>query len=106
MLALYWGAYSPTTRGVTVSEVSQSPRGVAFLIGTGKLKPGEILPSVRTVARQLKIHHNTVSHGIPRRCGQDAAGSMAWEPYKPSSPALFIMEEGYRAAASTALYTP
>jgi DNA-binding transcriptional regulator YhcF (GntR family) len=34
---------------------------VAFLIGTGKLKPGEILPSVRTFARQLKIHHNTVS---------------------------------------------
>jgi DNA-binding transcriptional regulator YhcF (GntR family) len=34
---------------------------IAFLIGTGKVKPGEILPSVRTVARQLKIHHNTVS---------------------------------------------
>jgi DNA-binding transcriptional regulator YhcF (GntR family) len=34
---------------------------IAFLVATGELKPGDILPSVRTLARQLKIHHNTVS---------------------------------------------
>lgn len=34
---------------------------IVFLITTGKLKPGQRLPSVREVARRLKIHHNTVS---------------------------------------------
>ena len=47
-----------------VSEVSlrlQIGRQIAFLIATGKLKPGEALPSVRGLADRLKIHHNTVS---------------------------------------------
>ncbi len=34
---------------------------IEFLIATGKLKPGDPLPSVRALARQLRIHHNTVS---------------------------------------------
>ena len=34
---------------------------IEYLIATGKLKPGEPLPSVRALARQLQIHHNTVS---------------------------------------------
>lgn len=34
---------------------------IVFLISTGKLRAGEQLPSVRSLARQLKIHHNTVS---------------------------------------------
>lgn len=34
---------------------------ITFLIATGELKPGEALPSVRDMARRLKIHHNTVS---------------------------------------------
>lgn len=34
---------------------------IVFLIGVGKLRPGEQLPSVRELARRLKIHHNTVS---------------------------------------------
>lgn len=34
---------------------------VYFLIATGRLKSGEFLPSVRALARQLCIHHNTVS---------------------------------------------
>lgn len=34
---------------------------IEYLIATGKLKPGAPLPSVRTLARQLRIHHNTVS---------------------------------------------
>ncbi len=34
---------------------------ITFLIATGEWKPGEALPSVRDLARRLKIHHNTVS---------------------------------------------
>jgi GntR family transcriptional regulator len=34
---------------------------IEYQIATGKMKPGEPLPSVRTLARQLSIHHNTVS---------------------------------------------
>jgi DNA-binding transcriptional regulator YhcF (GntR family) len=35
---------------------------IIFRIATDELKPGEALPSVRQMARRLKIHHNTVSH--------------------------------------------
>lgn len=34
---------------------------IVFLISTGKLKADQQLPSVRSLARQLEIHHNTVS---------------------------------------------
>src|SRR5258705_3068550 len=34
---------------------------IEYLIATGSLKAGDSLPSVRTLARQLRIHHNTVS---------------------------------------------
>jgi GntR family transcriptional regulator len=34
---------------------------IELLIAAGKLKPGEALPSVRALARMLRIHHNTVS---------------------------------------------
>ena len=34
---------------------------IVFLIATEKLKPGQALPSVRELARRLKIHRNTVS---------------------------------------------
>jgi DNA-binding transcriptional regulator YhcF (GntR family) len=34
---------------------------IVFLIVTDKLRPGQALPSVRELARRLKIHHNTVS---------------------------------------------
>ena len=34
---------------------------IEYQIAVGKIKPGELLPSVRTLARQLGIHHNTVS---------------------------------------------
>jgi DNA-binding transcriptional regulator YhcF (GntR family) len=34
---------------------------IVFLIGVGKLRPGQQLPSVRELARRSKIHHNTVS---------------------------------------------
>jgi GntR family transcriptional regulator len=35
---------------------------IVYLIATGSLSPGQALPSVRELARRLKIHHNTVSH--------------------------------------------
>ena len=35
---------------------------IIFRIATDELKPGQALPSVRELARRLKIHHNTVSH--------------------------------------------
>ena len=34
---------------------------IIFLIAIDRLKDGELLPSVRELARRLKIHHNTVS---------------------------------------------
>jgi DNA-binding transcriptional regulator YhcF (GntR family) len=34
---------------------------IVLLIATEKLKPAQALPSVRELARRLKIHHNTVS---------------------------------------------
>lgn len=34
---------------------------VVFLITTGQLHAGDALPSVRALARQSKVHHNTVS---------------------------------------------
>ena len=44
---------------VTIHE--QLTGELTFLIATGQLKPGKVLPSVRDLARRLKIHHNTVS---------------------------------------------
>jgi DNA-binding transcriptional regulator YhcF (GntR family) len=34
---------------------------IVYLIATEALRPGQALPSVRELARRLKIHHNTVS---------------------------------------------
>ncbi|OFW09270.1 MAG: hypothetical protein A3G20_09870 [Acidobacteria bacterium RIFCSPLOWO2_12_FULL_59_11] len=47
----------------------QVGRQIAVLIATGNLKSGEYLPSVRALAKRLKIHHNTVSQAY-----QDLAG--------------------------------
>jgi GntR family transcriptional regulator len=35
---------------------------IIFLIATGQLSIGSELPSVRQLARRLKVHHNTISH--------------------------------------------
>ena len=46
------------------SEISvrqQLAEQIIFSIATERLKPGQALPSVRELARRLKIHHNTVS---------------------------------------------
>ncbi|MGA3324436.1 MAG: GntR family transcriptional regulator [Terriglobia bacterium] len=52
---------------IRISKESEIPlrqqlaEQIVFHIATGKLKPGQALPSVRELARRLKIHHNTVS---------------------------------------------
>lgn len=52
---------------IRISKESEVPlrqqvaEQIIFLIATEKLKSGEGLPSVRELARRLKIHHNTVS---------------------------------------------
>lgn len=57
----------------------QVGRQIALLIATGELKPGDHLPSVRALARQLKIHHNTISHAY-----QDLAGYSLVERHRGS----------------------
>lgn len=53
---------------IRISKESEVPirqqlaEQIAFQIATGRLAPGQALPSVRELARRLKIHHNTVSH--------------------------------------------
>ncbi|HEX5413575.1 MAG TPA: GntR family transcriptional regulator [Terriglobia bacterium] len=48
-------------KGSSVSVRRQLAEQIVYLIATGQLKSGEALPSVRELARRLKIHHNTVS---------------------------------------------
>jgi DNA-binding transcriptional regulator YhcF (GntR family) len=47
---------------------------IVFLISTGKLRPGQQLPSVRSLAVRLKIHHNTVSKAYGELCGGTGYG--------------------------------
>ena len=59
------------------SEISvrqQLAEQIIFSIATEKLKAGQALPSVRELARRLKIHDNTVSRayqGLARRGSRD-----------------------------------
>ncbi len=52
---------------IRISKESEAPlreqmaERVVFQIATGKLKPGQPLPSVRQLARRLNVHYNTVS---------------------------------------------
>ena len=53
---------------IRISKQSEIPireqiaEQIIFRIATDELKRGQALPSVRELARRLKIHHNTVSH--------------------------------------------
>src|SRR5579862_6861936 len=53
---------------IRISKESEVPlrqqvaEQIITLIVTDKLKTGDALPSVRELARRLKIHHNTISH--------------------------------------------
>ena len=52
---------------ISLSKSSEVPlwqqlaEQIVFLIAIGQLRPGQQLPSVRALARQVKVHHNTVS---------------------------------------------
>ena len=52
---------------IRISKESEIPlrqqlaEQIVLYIATGRLQPGQALPSVRELARRLKIHHNTVS---------------------------------------------
>ena len=49
------------SRESDVPIADQLAAELIFSIASGELKPGDTLPSVRALARRLKIHHNTVS---------------------------------------------
>ena len=49
------------SRSSEVPLRQQLAEQIVFLITTGRLRAGEELPSVRALARQITIHHNTVS---------------------------------------------
>ena len=44
-----------------ISLRQQIAAQIEYQIAIGKLKPGDPLPAVKALARQLRIHHNTVS---------------------------------------------
>ena len=48
-------------KGSDITICKQLSEQIVFLIATGKLKPGDALPSVREMALRHKIHANTVS---------------------------------------------
>src|ERR1700722_13353305 len=83
------------SRNNDVPLQEQIAEQIVFLISTGKLRVGQQLPSVRTMAVRLKIHHNTVSKAyqelvrrgwLVRRQGSrllvGAAGESAEQPSK------------------------
>src|SRR5436853_328035 len=49
------------TKKSTLALHEQLTEQIVFLITTGKLRPGQQVPSVRALARKVGIHHNTVS---------------------------------------------
>lgn len=62
------GSRTVSNMEIHISKESEVPvrqqlaEQIVFQIATEKLKPGQAMPSVRELARRLKIHHNTVSH--------------------------------------------
>ncbi len=59
---------------------------IVVLIGTGEWKPGRVLPSVRELARRLKIHHNTVSRAYQDLVLQKLVARRRGIPLVVSSP--------------------
>ena len=63
----HWAPRAAIVMDIRISKESEVPlrqqlaEQIVFHIATGKLAPRQALPSVRELARRLKIHHNTVS---------------------------------------------
>ncbi len=68
---------------------------IRLLIGSGELKPGEALPSVRELARKLKIHHNTVSHAYQE------LSKRGWLTVRPGS-GVFVSRRDERSTLESA----
>ena len=71
---------------------------IVFLIVTDKLRAGEALPSVRELARRLKIHHNTVSEAY-----QDLVRRMWLLRRRGSRVTVRGLEEGVHPRAARSL---
>jgi len=89
---------------ICISKQSEVPlrqqlaEQIVFHIATGKLQPGEPLPSVRELARRLKIHHNTVSEAY-----QDLIRRMWLVGRRGSRVTVRALEEGVRARGASGL---
>jgi DNA-binding transcriptional regulator YhcF (GntR family) len=61
------GRIAPFPMKISLSKNSDVPlrqqlaEQIVFLITTGQLRAGQQMPSVRALARRVKVHHNTVS---------------------------------------------
>ncbi len=71
---------------------------IVFHIATGKLEPGQALPSVRALARHLKIHHNTVSEAY-----QDLIRRMWLVGRRGSRVTVRAQKEGVHSRAASGL---
>ena len=89
---------------IRISKESEIPlrqqlaEQIVFNIATGKLKSGQALPSVRELARRLKIHHNTVSEAY-----QDLIRRRWLEGRRGSRVTVRAREEGVPARAESGL---
>jgi DNA-binding transcriptional regulator YhcF (GntR family) len=67
------------TRNSDVPLRQQLAEQIVFLITTGQLRTGDELPSVRALARRVKVHHNTVSAAYKELVRRD------WVSRRPGS---------------------
>jgi DNA-binding transcriptional regulator YhcF (GntR family) len=89
---------------IRISKESEVPlrqqlaEQIVFHIATGKLQPGQTLPSVRELARRLKIHHNTVSEAY-----QDLIRRMWLVGRRGSRVTVRALEEGVHPRTASGL---
>ncbi|MFZ0962972.1 MAG: GntR family transcriptional regulator, partial [Terriglobia bacterium] len=89
---------------IRISKESEIPlrqqvaEQIVFHIATGKLQPGQALPSVRELARRLKIHHNTVSEAY-----QDLERRMWVVGRRGSRVTVRALEDGSHPRTATGL---
>jgi DNA-binding transcriptional regulator YhcF (GntR family) len=89
---------------IRISKESEIPlrqqlaEQIVLLIATGKLEAGQALPSVRELARRLKIHHNTVSEAY-----QDLIRRRWLVGRRGSRVMVRTLKEGVQPAAASSL---
>jgi len=93
-----------TMMDIRISKESEIPlrqqlaEQIVFHIATGKIQPGQALPSVRELARRLKIHHNTVSEAY-----QDLIARMWLVGRRGSRVKVRALEEGVQSPGASGL---